>query len=599
MADDDGLKWLLELDVKQDEALSFLKTLDKMQSSLKGTASETDKVEASSGRAAHGHKKHGEEAKGLHGILDRLVHAGIDPFLNRIKQVAEFEFIRKGVDALIEAPMEIARALKDLGEEMLTVAGRAERTNKSVELLFGKPEGADVLEYLEKIAGATEFTDLRLKGAAQSLAKVGFKGSDLTRAIAASLDIAAFSSNKEEGFGEALASLERIKRTGRVDNRVLGGLGIGGKDFLAELSKRTGEGAATLKKKLEKGTVDSGLAIETLYSMIAKKTGKDLGGAGLEVGKGFEARMTHLKDLPDQFFQRLANSDGLVKFTEAIASALETLDPDSPLGQKIFSTLESAFNSVADTVRGIDLEVVFETAKTSIETSIELVKDLGAAFGVVVEFGSELISTLESIVTLGHLTNRLGLTGGGDEQSAPSAAAHEKFVSDQRALREQGRRDRISRQLDFMAPGLSMAAGLSDGMKAGHPAVADAAAKLGTVAADATSKALGIHSPSKVFADFGRMSAAGFVEGIDASASAIDSAVSQMFSTTGPAAAGGARGVTVQVSPGAVVIQVSVGGSNSSADSIATEVARAVESVFPGALQSALANIALQGGAVS
>jgi hypothetical protein len=79
-----------------------------------------------------------------------------------------------------------------------------------------------------------------------------------------------------------IAALARIQRTGHVDNRVLGGLGFGEKDFLGELSKRTGKGLATLKKQLDAGKVAAAdESLETLYSIITKKTGKDLGGAGV------------------------------------------------------------------------------------------------------------------------------------------------------------------------------------------------------------------------------------------------------------------------------------------------------------------------------
>ncbi|TAL29020.1 MAG: hypothetical protein EPN98_21495 [Phenylobacterium sp.] len=595
---DEGLDWLLSLDVDQAEALSFLKTLDKINDGLRKLSGETEKSEGASHKAAKGHKKHKEEADTLTGALKNLLHKGLEPFIKKAESVAEFEFLRRGVDALIDAPMEAFEKLKEIGEEMLSVAAKAERTNRSFGLLLGAAEGSEVLEYIEGIAKYTEFTDDSLKSAAQSLAKVGFAGKDLTRALAASIDIAAFSPNKEEGMGEALASLERIKRTGRVDNRVLGGLGLGEKDFLKELSARTGQGAATLKKQLEKGKIDTEVALETLYTMIGKKTGKSLGGAGVEMGKTLSAQLTHLKDLPDQYYQELAKSPGLNTFKDSIGKLLEGLDPESPNGRRIFGALEGMFEGIGDSIKTFDLAGVITLGIEALEEfSIDFFKLIGSIPGTG-DVGVRALVQANAIET--KRDKRL------KKQQQESLDRNEQVLAAQRhgttpefesyaiAAKKAENEDRKARAaflsrdqspigsvvakrktlVDYMDTGFSFG-WKSVGEKAGADLVAGVMSPGGIDA----------HSPSKKFRKLGEWSADGFDDGFDSDI------LNDNFRSAKPPRAGGSINV------GGVSVSVSVaGGASATAAEIGEATARAVESMLPGALESALATIALQGG---
>lgn len=593
---DDGLQWLLSLDVEQEEALGLLKTIDKLSKGLGTTKTETEKVEHATKKAGDAHKKHGEDAEHLEGALSHLRTAALDPLLKQFKQYAEFEFVRQGIERLIEIPGEIIEKLKELGEEMVNVAAKTERTNTSFSLLFGKAEGSEVLEYLEKIAGATEFTDERLKGAAQTLAKVGFAGQGLTRAMAASLDIAAFSPNKEEGFGEALASLERIKRTGRVDNRVLGGLGVGEKSFLKELSARTGEDLATLKKKLETGKVDAEAALETLYTLIARKTGKDLGGAGVEVGKGLEAKLTHLKDLPEQFFQKLAKTDAFDKLTAAADRLLEKLNPESATGKKLFEALEAGASAVVDAIDGIDVDQV-GAALVSLADDVKPVIDVFLALGRAV---AKTASGLEAIANsnFGHVIGVVGRGAGTVLKGAGGAFLDSTGVGTMLNYLT-AKADPVEQAGKKL--GSATGKGVAVGVKESTPEAKAAVGDMATGASDAGAKALGVHSPSRVFADLGRMTAAGFVQGIDASAADVDKAVESMFETPRAPPAATASGIAarggITVAPGAVVLTIHVPeGTGLTAEAVGEIAARAVESALPGAFKSGLDQMAAQGG---
>lgn len=563
----EGIKYVFEIDSKAPG-------LDALLSKLEGAEKVMPKLADATERAGRAHGKHAAEAKGLEGALHRLVHAGMDPFLHKAKEIAEFEFLRRGVDALIEAPGEIIEKLKELGEEMINVAAKTERTNSSFGLLFGAEEGSHVLEYLESIAGATEFTDDRLKGAAQSLAKVGFEGENLTRALAASLDIAAFSPDKEGGFSEALASLERIKRTGHVDNRVLGGLGIGQDAFFKELSARTGEGIAGLKKKIETGKLDASDALETLYTMIAKKTGKDLGGAGVGMGKTLEARLTHLKDLPEQFFQKLAHSEGLGKFTGVVERALEGLSPDSPNGQKIFAGLEHAFTAVGDSLSKVDWESAFKKLG---DVMADLPPKIDAIIGGFKGISPVILEAVEDVsklvVGLAYLASMLP---GGDHKSMKEVRAQnaldvetkaqadiDKLMSDE-ADKRHG--DYTGEGVpEFLKKGKKLAEATGDGfvkgLKGATPETREAGAKLGdsVVGGAAGPEGVDAKSPSKKFERLGVMVGEGFVDGLDKTSGMLDNVMAGAFAVPAPAGGREYSGATtftvgdinVTVGPGA------------------------------------------------
>jgi hypothetical protein len=100
---------------------------------------------------------------------------------------------------------------------------------------------------------------------------------------------------------------------------------------------------------------------------------------------------------------------------------------------------------------------------------------------------------------------------------------------------------------------------------------------------------LKVHSPSAVFMDIGEAVGDGFAAGIEGSASATARAYGDLFGAPDSAGAGGGGGLTVVVAEGAIVIEIRGGNEK--------EIAAEVREVLPGALESAIAQLALQQGA--
>lgn len=594
---DDGLQFLLELDAEIGGATDALKVLTSLDAAVKKLDANLDKMTGATASASAGHARHAKSAEHLGGVFQRLTSAALHPFLHRLKEIAEFEFIRRGVDKILEAPFELIEAVKELGEEMLITAGKAQRTESSFKLLFGA-EGADeLLEGIEGIARNTEFADDALKSASQTLGRVGFQGEGLNRALAASLDIAAFSPDAAAGMNEALGALERIKRTGRVDNRVLGGLGLGESAFLEELSKRTGLGTKALKKKMDAGKVDAEDSLEALFTIITNKTGKALGGAGAEMSKTFLARLTHLKDIPEQIFEGLSKSPAFERLSDRLGTFYDALNPESPLGKRVFGALDGALGHFVDLVESIDVERTVDAFNNAVTAATALLNVLLKIVGLVE--GPLALFSEKGRGQIAEGAGRLAKKAlGGDPekslfQAVKGAVLLEtpiNFLFDKLGSKP---------NLEWVKVGDAAGAGLAKGMKDATSTVEAAGGAMAAAAPRAGRDALGVHSPSRVFAELGAMSAAGFVEGIEASAAAVDDAVGKLFEQPAGARAGaGGGGAAVVIDVGGVTVTVAGGGdARETGEAIATVVAAKLAELAPGAVGAALEQLAMQAGA--
>jgi hypothetical protein len=531
-----------------------------------------------------------------------------------VGRIAEFEVIRRSVDFVIDGFKEVGHKVFEIGEEMLSAAAKAERTEMSFKLLMGEKGGKETLEWIEKISKYTEFTDDELKGMAGGLAKVGFEGKGLSRALSASLDMAAFSGSGEAGAEAAIGALERLKRTGVVNDKALGGLGLGEKDFFKELSNRTGLGIDTLKDKIQKGTFDTEESLETLYSMIAKKTGKDLGGAGVEMSKTMSARLKHLKDIPDQFYQQLSSSNGFAKISDFTGRLVSAFDPNSELGQKLGLSLKGLTDTIGDELGKIDInDVVTKLDKGmrdiagSIQPTIAVFKelyDITRTTLVGLNMINEFVHDFTPIGTVADLfadriIRKEGLDGKsnlGDRMTGVSGKdlRHE--------LRLRGGPIGMSVGDDplkgvmseaFMSLGRGSATGFAAGIEDKHPLVGGASAGMGNKALDALQSKIDSNSPSREFEKLGMSTGAGFHLGIERSMAATDDVMRGAFAIPTPVGGGIARGpIQVSVSVG----DINVNAPGADGVQIAEQISERLKEITPGMLKSAFEQIAIQGG---
>lgn len=145
--------------------------------------------------------------------------------------------------------------------------------------------------------------------------------------------------------------------------------------------------------------------------------------------------------------------------------------------------------------------------------------------------------------------------------------------------------------VDWKGLGSSIVDGIVNGLKAGASFLVDSATGLADKVKAGFAGALGIHSPSKVFAGFGMNTAEGFASGVEAGSSTATHAVDSMAgaaSSAGSQSSGGGRGSAVAPS---IVVQLNftVGGGGEGAKRELSEpsflamLTKAVEDALRGA----------------
>jgi hypothetical protein len=588
----EGLKWLLELDGKTEGIDKMLSTIEDTIASLpKATAATKDlnaSIEKSSSageKAAAGHKKHKAGIEETEGALKRLVNAGIGPFIEKAKQIAEFEFIRRGVDKIIEAPGELIDKVKELGEEAIKAAAGAERMDLSFKLTIGQEGAEKVLGWIDRIASKTEFTDDQLKGWANELLVAGVKAGEVDKFLAAGLDVAAKSPDKLAGMGNAIAALTRAQLTGRVEGRALRGLRIG-VDELRTLPEFKGLSAKALHEKMEQGSISK----NDLLRLIAGPD-KQLGDLGLKAGDTLQAKLKNLETLPEQYFQRLAESPAFENLKAKLGDVFDALDPASPRGQKIFGSLERMFTTVVDEVAKIDFVSVADTLEHRVLPAIEKLFGFAAktadVLGTIVTGAGSALGSAHAVTSMAGVTTK----------TAEDTSFMKRVLSHLPGVGSLGKSIGYLDK-DTQKAGAAIAEGTADGMAGGMSMVSDAASSMGDAAVDALQSKLEIHSPSKVFFGLGEETGAGFAGGVRKSGSDVDDAMEAAFPVPGlrpGASIGGGGGSSISVSLPS--IQVNMHGGSGDAREDGEAAGEGLGGVFRRELLRVMEQLQIEGGA--
>jgi tape measure domain-containing protein len=540
----DGIQYVYEISDKiSSSVISKLEAADKAST----------KVEASSKGAASGHDKHAKAADHLGGALHRLTHQAMHPFLEKAKQIAEFEFIRKGVDALIEAPGEIIEKLKELGEEMILTAAKAERLDLSFKLTLGQEGAEEVLGWIEKISSKTEFTDDQLKGWSSELLRAGVKMQDVDKFLAAGLDTAAKSTDKMAGMSAAISALTRAQLTGRVESRALRGLSIGVEE-LKTLPQFKGLTDKQLHKKMEEGSISK----DDLLTLIAGPNGV-LGDLGVTAGKTFEAQLKNVKEIPEQIFQGLYKTAGFQELGSFLGRIYENFGPETEAGSRVAEQLAAALDLVAGKLQEIDLDAVakgvgdaLDQLPEALETVRSLFNDIAGVLGVfgkAIQFVTDLLpgshesaddklefklAHKEDDIVQRMLKDELKTKRSKLAAGVVEYGPHEDPQIRLKRLHELARAEIEEGKKNQLVAGKYLGDGLYEGVKQGQPKSEAAGVKIAQVATGATKKEFGVQSPSKVFADIGRQTVAGFVEGVEGSSAQIDDVIAGAFAVPAP-----------------------------------------------------------------
>lgn len=553
----ESLEFLLDLDAKVDGLMGGLEGIEKTIKQLHALDRAGDKVVETTKRverASHGakeaHDKHG------HALWQLGHHYGE-------AKGAAMEFAEAaGFVLAFEAIEKIVEKVKELGQEIILAGAKAERTEKSFKLLLGAEGGEHLLEYLENIHKHTEFSLETLQGLAGALLRVGFAGRGLQYAVAAAIDLAAMPGGNLQ---EAATALERIKRTGRIDNRTLGGIGVGEKDFLAEIAARTGKSAGVLKKEIDKGTIDADQSLSVLYELIRKRTHRSLGTAGDEMSTTMSASLTHLKEVPEELFKQISKSPAFDRLNLMVRDLTDRLDPKTEAGKDFFKSMDQSLTHFVDELAKIDLGKLITDVSRLLEKGPALVDFLFSLAKATLAVGQATVWVYEHTVPGQLLLKHLaGSQPPADVEKGRQAG---KNMLGAGAVPPTGK---------AFIEGQLWGESVGDGVKKG---MADT---------------LEIHSPSRVFERMGRMSGQGYLDGVDDTIGDMTDVVPK--GAVARPAGGGAPAAPIQVT---VNVTTNVNGGHATeagAAEIGQQVATAVEHILPGALKSAFERMGQEAG---
>lgn len=537
--------------------------------SLNATLSKTDSA----------FKKTDEHAKKAeHGF--RGVGSAIDGARESLRHMAEFtggmllfEGIEKGIDLVAE-----------LGKEAINAAAQAERLDLSFELTMGAESAKDILGYVERIQSKTEFTDDQLKGWTLSLRNAGLMGDDLYKSLVAAADVAG--RRGPQAMETAIDALSRANLTGKVEGRVLRGLGIPIAQ-LTELDKFKGLSDKQINKKLENVSITK----DELLQVIAGPD-KMLGDLAEKAGQTMNAKLKNVRTLPEQYFQKFAESPAYDRLKTTLDDVFANLDPESPRGQQIFSALETAFTGVVDMVGEIDVASIADTIANDIvpamktfevvvEETFGFVKGIGSVLDTVSDLlpGSTNAKDIPKTMEETKLDNLYQLQVGKlrAQREALKAGKADSF-----ALSPQDRalpgKDRIARQIaDLSKPaGGNITDGFVQALADGKGFSYQAGFDLGVASHEGTRAAIDAHSPSRKFRSLGMTVPQGYSEGVRDGAPLVERAVDDTFA---PPQLRGAGSRTVAASGGGVTIgslSVTIQGAHDAAE-IPPAVAAAVK----------------------
>lgn len=475
----------------------------------------------------------------------------------------------------LEKGVELAyEGVKKIGEVMLDafkLSAKSERGGRVFENILGsKEEKAEVIEYLEKFSGLSEFTDDALKGVSAELLRVGLRGADYRNALGAIVDVAAEAPDKMEGMSEAANAFSRIQLTGRVDSRILRGLRLNPHDVEKQLAEDLKLTPATIKKRLEEGTIKGTEAMGSIFTVMERKTGKQLGEVGLGMADLVTAKLEKIADIPEEIFKSMKNTEGFKSISESLGGILEAFGPESATAQGIRDGMSQLFDAVGKTIKEINWKEVGDTIAYMVSATKDWIEPLTKVLGVM----EKLVG---AVVSLPKMGNAIG----------DWFARTLNPEIDQESMMDKERRENAQRKLER----LNEAAWNDPEVKA---LAKQSGVDLAGAQLEGAREKTDTHSPSKVWAKFGRDQAEGLALGMESSVPRVAVATDSMVPVPSLGSMGGASAGMGGFNAGGISIPMTfhVGGSGASAD----DIAREVSALVPSALLSALEQFAIQGG---
>lgn len=629
MASDEDLSWLFQIyDEMSGPAKAMNTALAALEDRLKtGTVAADHMGEA--------HKKAGEHS-------DSLLHK----FHDMVELGYELGEVLKG----------IAEHLVDVGREILHAGAAAEKTMTSFKLLFGPEAAAEIGEWVGKVSQTSAFSERQLNTMISELGTSGLKIDQIKRAVATAADVAALrGGDAGAAASEVTEAFSRIARTGAIHIARGGVGGVSKEDLIKLVMQQVGGTAAEVEKKIGAGGIPKDVLFKAIeMGVMAKAHETTLGGAGAIAGKQMDALLKDISQLPDLYFKSFASSPGWAKMEGGISKFLAAVNPESVFGKAMIEQLSGAFDRLITALFGnMDTATIQSTVEKVVDAIVRFIDAIPPAIEMFKEWwptikvGLEIFAGFAIFVTTAGWIKGLGeafMTFGKaamfvwewagkiwtvleyvvaglemlfDASIIVVGAWAALGVAVAIALYEiYAHWDEVKEGLlaafdwltnlgaDFIAAGVNLIEGLWTGIKGRVTQLYADVKEIANYIADVFSSALGIHSPSTVFAAMGGNVAAGFAQGIEGGYDQIGDALAGMTAPENGGVSGGGG------APGGGLAGTKLGGGHSFSFQIAIDakggngeeaearVRAAVEELTPGIVESIMSQLATEEGAI-
>ena len=470
---------------------------------------------------------------------------------------------------------------------VVEVAAFRESSLSALEAVLGSPQAAArQLRNAISVANQTPLDTQDVIRQTQSFAIAGFSEREIAPLVAASADLgAAFGQQSSEGFSYALSQIRAAGRLQGQELLQLQNANVSRGAVLDSIARQMGLGQGEAGRRAAQTAISERRVssdVGTQAALDAVRSRLDQGGAlGSFARRQSETLTGAISNARNAIFNLLVGIDfsnvpGIIAFKNVLLQITGALQSGSPAAAALRQGITGAANALGGLLaravnpttiasgmaavgRGVAMVQRFAAAAWPIVRSfvqgvgpgfLAAVAPLRMIFAQLASGGGPSAATLSLLASAARgLGFALGAVAGAVTTVLAGVTAFFGMIS---ALATTGiglvSNVAASLTLAFQGVGTGIVGGIVAGIRAAASTVVTEVTGVGHLALSAARTALGIHSPSRVFADVvGRQIPAGIAMGVNAGAPMAQDAVSGIVSPRIPALGGGGSPVSITI----------------------------------------------------
>lgn len=518
-----------------------------------------------------------------------------------------------GLKWVASAAMGVASSIASVGEAFGSAMVEALAFKETTLIAFksmlgGTAEANNAFERSVMFHRYSGFGSKDVIGQMKSIMGAGFSQKEAEVIFSGLADVAAVSGGGVPAMQSMLVQMAQAKSIGKFSMQDLkaimshaGPAGISLDALFTNLSKSTGVARAQVPAALTAGTITADQGIYAFMQTIQEKIdkGAKLGHMSGQLASGtISGLLNQLHSAPENlFFAMDLNSPGIKAFKgflDNLVQVLNHLSEDGGLFQRVLGDIIDDVGGLFASLNGPEGMAKMEAMFTFVAETGKLAWDtIGSAFS---EFWEALKPFVDDVMPLlgDDWDAKGGMKGAADAFVFLAIAAGKALGVMLEIVTLPARIGKALESLDQAgrALGKSIVDGLVDGLKTNNPLVNGALNALlgpGAGLVGTARELLDVHSPSGVFEDLGRQTAAGFSLGLGDGTEGVRQRMGELVAVPALARAGGARSTNVELGGVHITLNVAHGED-------AEGLARRLGDLLPGELTTLFKRLADEQG---